>query len=150
MCFFKSRLHPFHFNWFTYTNQLFQGKSLWIKQFWPGQLVQSVCIVNIAILLCTSTTTYQYVVVLSMTEIVSQNNFFSEKHRKEVCRTTAQWGHNHSGICNLNLYFQLQFHEIFFNLVFWLFESLRYHRAADSTRHMFWLKTNFKFSWIFF
>ena len=57
--------------------------------------MQSVCIVNIAIL---CTTTYQYVVVLSMTEIVSQNNFFSEKHRKEVCRTTAQWGHNHSGV----------------------------------------------------
>ena len=74
--------------------------------------MQSLCIVNIAIL-CTSTTTYQYVVVLSMTEIVSQNNFFSEKHRKEVCRTTAQWGHNHSGVCHLNLYFQLRFHEIF-------------------------------------
>ena len=72
--------------------------------------MQSVCIVNIAIL---CTTTYQYVVVLSMTEIVSQNNFFSEKHRKEVCRTTAQWGHNHSGVCHLNLYFQLRFHEIF-------------------------------------
>ena len=71
--------------------------------------MQSVCIVNIAILCTTSTTTYQYVVVLSMTEIVSQNNFFSEKDRKEVCRTTAKWGHNHSGVSHLNLYFQRDF-----------------------------------------
>ena len=80
--------------------------------------MQSVCIVNIAIL-CTSTTTYQYVVVLSMTEIVSQNNFFSEKHRKEVCRTTAQWGHNHSGVCmSFEFIFSITISRDFFNMVF--------------------------------